>query len=642
MAGAKLQAKIEKGIVTMAEAVLGGAPCTGTVCVTAVNDTDKQPTLYIGETATIVLTLVNATGAPINLPGGTLGIVFNALNVDGTACKIALDNWTFSSTKFSLTLKFNGVTGSWGQGEANALQFKITGVKSAQTQPVANGNLQITFGGLKGSNIPGVLKVPLGLITKPSTGNAKLADFIEVSLDNEGVVYVSPETKDVIENTLFLNIVNTGSDALFSGSSAHRGSPKISVSFVYGSTPGSLAPDADKQQPQTGSAWKIAGGVKISQGNDWAPPANAGKDQDPVWVFEPAPTNKGLIGVKDAAAIKLSFGPIVSQTQPGTTLMRVQFTGFARNDKQQYDDAVFTLIINKKDPPTTRGIINFSALNPSVNPNAVVKVRAPDKPALVTTNWTLWFVDHIQISLPNPAHMSPYTKVYGSGQPLVGDSTQLALKGFVKDDSPTLTMQSFDANNNLINQKQFQVALEVDYFQDSDDQVYPLVRIGTTAWFAKNWNFDAGDGSTYYNNNSGFGDSYGRLYTWDAIHDNIPDGWRFPTATDWKKLFASFGSDGTAAYNKLVLGGSTGFDASMGGYGDTTESPARWSGNADDPVSQDKPEGYYWTATVDTQNRANAFFVKFSSESKAAFQNSDSWPKQNSYFACRFVKDIDI
>lgn len=621
----------------MAEAALGGAaPCSGTVCVTAVNDTDQQPTLYIGETATLVLSLVNATGAPIDLPGGTLGIVFNALNVDGTACKIVLDNWTFSSTKYSLTLKFNGTTGWWGQGEANALQFKITGVKSAQTQPVANGNLQITFGGLKGSNIPGALKITLGLINKPATGKAKLADFIEVSLDNEGIVYVSPQDKDVIENTLFLNIVNTGSVALFSGSFAHRGSPKISVSFVYGSTPGALAPDADKQQPLTGSAWKIAGGVKISQGNDWSPPANAGTGQDPVWVFEPAPTNKGLIGVKDAAAIKLSFGPIVSQTQPGTTLMSVSFTGFARDDKQQYDDAIFTLIINKKDPPTTRGIIDFSAL-------PVVKVRAPDKPALLATNWTLWFVDHIQISLPIPAHMSPYSKVYGSDQPLVGDSTQLALNGFVKDDSPTLTMHSFDANNNGINQRQFQVAVEVDYFQDMDDQVYPLVRIGTTAWFAKNWNFDTGDdGSMYYNDNSGFADPYGRLYTWDAIHDNIPDGWRFPTATDWKKLFASFGSDGTDAYNKLILGGSTGFDASMGGYGDTTGKPTRWSGNADDPVSQDTPEGYYWTATADTQNRANAFFVKFSSASKAAFQNSDSWPRRNSYFACRFVKDIDI
>jgi len=626
----------------MSKAVINQAtPCANTVCVTVLNDSDKQPTLYIDDTATLAVTLINATGSPIQLPGCTLGIVFNALNVDGTACKIELQNWAFSSSKYSLSLKFSGTEGSWGQGEGNALQFKISGVKSAQTQPVPNGNLQITFGGIKGDNVPGMLKIPLGLINKPVKGNAKLCDFIKLSLDNAGIVYVSPQTKDVLENTLFLNIVNTGTDVLFSGSSAHRGSPKISVSFVYGSTPGSLAPDADKQAPQTGSAWKINGGVKISQGNDWAAPANAGKDQDPVWVFEPSPTNKSLIGVKDAAAIKLSFGPIVSQTQPGTTVMTVHFTGFAKSDNQKYDDEIFTLIIDKQTAPASRGVINLGALNPSGDPNLVWKVRDPKKPSLITLSWNLWFVDHIQIYLPNSANMQPYVKTYGSAQPLVSDSAQLPFQGFEKDYSPTFTLQSYDGDNNRINQQQVTIAVEVDYFQDIDDQLYPLARIGTKLWFARNWNFDAGDGSKYYDDNSSYEDPYGRLYTWDAIHDNIPEGWYFPTVSDWKNLFASFGANGTAAYKALIPGGNTGFDARLGGYGDSSAGQGSWTGNQDDPESQGSPSGYYWTGTVDTQNRDNAFFVKFSGETKSAFENSDSWKKKTNWFACRFVKPID-
>jgi uncharacterized protein (TIGR02145 family) len=131
------------------------------------------------------------------------------------------------------------------------------------------------------------------------------------------------------------------------------------------------------------------------------------------------------------------------------------------------------------------------------------------------------------------------------------------------------------------------------------------------------------------------------LYTWDAIHDNIPEGWYFPTVSDWKNLFTSFGANGTAAYKALIPGGNTGFDARLGGYGDSSAGQGSWTGNQDDPESQGSPSGYYWTGTVDTQNRDNAFFVKFSGETKSAFENSDSWKKKTNWFACRFVKPID-
>ena len=68
---------------------------------------------------------------------------------------------------------------------------------------------------------------------------------------------------------------------------------------------------------------------------------------------------------------------------------------------------------------------------------------------------------------------------------------------------------------------------------------------------------------------------YGRLYTWDAAPracQALGDGWRLPTNEEWRQLGTRYGglrlesADlGKAAFTALIAGGSSGFDAVLGG-----------------------------------------------------------------------------
>ena len=68
---------------------------------------------------------------------------------------------------------------------------------------------------------------------------------------------------------------------------------------------------------------------------------------------------------------------------------------------------------------------------------------------------------------------------------------------------------------------------------------------------------------------------YGRLYTWESARracQSLGDGWRLPTNDEWQKLAKQYGgvrddSDdgGKAAYQALVIGGGSGFNAVFGG-----------------------------------------------------------------------------
>src|SRR4029077_5013455 len=68
---------------------------------------------------------------------------------------------------------------------------------------------------------------------------------------------------------------------------------------------------------------------------------------------------------------------------------------------------------------------------------------------------------------------------------------------------------------------------------------------------------------------------YGRLYTWEAAQRacvSLGVRWRLPTDHDWRALARRYGGvredskdSGNAAYNALLSGGSSGFDALLSG-----------------------------------------------------------------------------
>src|SRR5262245_50139708 len=68
---------------------------------------------------------------------------------------------------------------------------------------------------------------------------------------------------------------------------------------------------------------------------------------------------------------------------------------------------------------------------------------------------------------------------------------------------------------------------------------------------------------------------YGRLYTWESAQRgcrSLGDGWRLPTDDEWRQMakhYAGVGNDspekGKAAYTALLSGGTSGFNAVLGG-----------------------------------------------------------------------------
>lgn len=114
---------------------------------------------------------------------------------------------------------------------------------------------------------------------------------------------------------------------------------------------------------------------------------------------------------------------------------------------------------------------------------------------------------------------------------------------------------------------------------------------------------------------------YGRLYTWEAAQRGcqaLGDGWRLPTDADWRELARHFGGvfddspgdRGRQAYEALLIEGSSGFDALLGG------------GRADDGQYDDlEAHGFYWTAS--DSDPTGAWYYNFGKGSLGLYRQSE-------------------
>lgn len=126
--------------------------------------------------------------------------------------------------------------------------------------------------------------------------------------------------------------------------------------------------------------------------------------------------------------------------------------------------------------------------------------------------------------------------------------------------------------------------------RDAAGHIYPTVRIGDQVWMAENLRitqaecdsalqmrftngiergpvvefYDYEARYAYYNNDRD--SDLGVVYSYRSISRcNIcPEGFRIPTKADWETLIEQLGGN-VAAGKKLLPGGSTGFNARMGG-----------------------------------------------------------------------------
>lgn len=138
-------------------------------------------------------------------------------------------------------------------------------------------------------------------------------------------------------------------------------------------------------------------------------------------------------------------------------------------------------------------------------------------------------------------------------------------------------------------------------------------------WTTENLNLDTGESYCY-------GDAelncrrYGRLYSWEAAERgcrSLGAGWRLPTDEDWRQMASHYGGvfddaddRGRAAFETLLIGGGSGFDALLGG------------GRAVDGAYDDlEGHGFYWTVSED--DPATAWFYNFARGSLALYRQPD-------------------
>jgi uncharacterized protein (TIGR02145 family) len=111
---------------------------------------------------------------------------------------------------------------------------------------------------------------------------------------------------------------------------------------------------------------------------------------------------------------------------------------------------------------------------------------------------------------------------------------------------------------------------------------------------------------------------YGRLYTWESAQrgcQSLGEGWRLPTDDEWRQMAKHYGGlandspdKAIAAYTALVSGGTSGFDAVLGGLR-----------SIDGKYERLEAHGLYWTVS-ENDPPVTAPFYNFGKGSQALYR----------------------
>ena len=141
-------------------------------------------------------------------------------------------------------------------------------------------------------------------------------------------------------------------------------------------------------------------------------------------------------------------------------------------------------------------------------------------------------------------------------------------------------------------------AQDSDFLLDErDDNIYLVIQFNDLWWMCQNLKYDAGEGSSCYDDDETNCMLKGRWYTWETAKKACPEGYRLPSDEDWKALETYIGmdqSDLNKRYNRnsgtvgkfLKIDGGLGFDADFAGVVNPISDDAYFNTHA-----------YFWTAT---------------------------------------------
>jgi uncharacterized protein (TIGR02145 family) len=127
---------------------------------------------------------------------------------------------------------------------------------------------------------------------------------------------------------------------------------------------------------------------------------------------------------------------------------------------------------------------------------------------------------------------------------------------------------------------------------------------------------------------------YGRLYTWQSAQracHSLGGGWRLPTDDEWRQLakhHGGVGNDapdkGKAAYTALLSGGTSGFNAVLGG-----------NRSVDGKYERVGAHGFYWTGSEN--NPDTAPFYNFGKGSQGLYRQPEG--RKQMAVSARCVRD---
>ena len=123
-----------------------------------------------------------------------------------------------------------------------------------------------------------------------------------------------------------------------------------------------------------------------------------------------------------------------------------------------------------------------------------------------------------------------------------------------------------ESENNLF-------AQETGSFSDQrDGKIYKTVKIGEQWIMAENFAYKPDQGNYWaFDNDTNNVAIYGYLYDWETAKKIAPEGWHLPSREEWITLRKTLGGKFEVwnymekIYPQLVVGGSSGFNALLGG-----------------------------------------------------------------------------
>jgi len=191
------------------------------------------------------------------------------------------------------------------------------------------------------------------------------------------------------------------------------------------------------------------------------------------------------------------------------------------------------------------------------------------------------------------------------------------------------------------------VPISGTFIDDRDGQSYSWKKMKDgRKWMTQNLNYETSD-SYCYDDDERNCREYGRLYTWYAAQNICPSGWRLPSGHEWKSLFIAYGGCKTGiinntkeignsriSYDALISGGSSGFEALLGG--------TRWEGDGLVYFNLNG-FGFYWGSTEYDSERA--FHYNLWSGGDDSYRglyrsvNEGSINSKEKAYSCRCLKD---